>query len=55
MSSDDHSAAAVYGSGEVRAPARDKTANFRNRIKGLRRVRAGDLIPNPNPGRLVRT
>ena len=47
MSSDEHAAGSDHGGDEVRAPSQNKTAKFRNRIKGLRWVRAGDLRSNP--------
>jgi DNA modification methylase len=45
VASEEHAEVTDHGSGEVRTPT--QTANFRDRIKGLRRVRAGDLLPNP--------
>jgi DNA modification methylase len=47
MASEEDAAASGHDGAEVRAPSQNKTANFRNRIKGLRWVRAGDLRPNP--------
>ena len=47
MASEEDAAASDHGGEEVRAPSQNKTAKFRNRIKGLRWVRAGDLRPNP--------
>src|SRR5258708_10813654 len=47
MASDEDAAASDYDGTEVRAPSHNKSANFRDRIKGLRRVRGGDLLPNP--------
>src|SRR5258707_13027163 len=47
MAFHEHARGADNSSEEVRSPSQDKSANFRDRIKGLRRVRSGDLLPNP--------
>jgi DNA modification methylase len=47
MASDEHAGAAGDDGGEIGPPSRSASVKFRDRIKGLRRVRAADLRQNP--------
>ena len=47
MASNQQAGAGGNDGGEIGPPSRSGSANFRDRIKGLRRVRAGDLRVNP--------